>query len=208
MNSLTRPTIEFNKKPGGQLKYYGLWDWWIDNFSKKERELIILTFQPLGDSGNTLIEGEIYSSSGSAVSLLSSLAGWFMKEEQRTIAYKMLEKAEELTGEASVIDKHFLYQSKIEIYYRFRDIDDFAMTKAIEGCEQQINITQEVSEAFRKKYPEEILPSHVGYKQLAIIRDKDGNVADAIKLSKQALEQGWNGDWEKRISRLNRKLIR
>ncbi len=198
----------FKKKPGGQLNYYGLWDWWIGNFNEKERELIISTFQPLGGSGNELIEGEIYSSSGSAKSLLSSLAGWFKKEEQRTIAYRIIEKAEEVAEKASVIDKHFLYQTKIEIYYRFRDIDDFAMAKAIEGCEQQINIAQEVSEAFKKKYPEETLPSHVGYKQFAIIREKEGNMADAIKLSKQALEQGWNGDWEKRIDKLNKKLRR
>jgi DNA invertase Pin-like site-specific DNA recombinase len=52
------------------------------------------------------------------------------------------------------------------------------------------------------------LPSHVGYKQLAIILEKRGQFDEAIKVAKQAKSQGWNGDWDKRIARCESKLDR
>lgn len=112
----------FKEKPGGQIKYYGLWDWWMNTFSEDERQRIISTFQPLEDMEDSLTKGKITFSGGSATSFLSALAGWFKKESTRTIAYRMLEKAEELVTKASVSECHFLYQAKVEIYYRFRDI--------------------------------------------------------------------------------------
>ena len=54
----------------------------------------------------------------------------------------------------------------------------------------------------------QMLPSHTGYKQLAIILEKEGDIKGAIKLSKQALKQGWTDDYEKRIERLSKKLAK
>lgn len=53
-----------------------------------------------------------------------------------------------------------------------------------------------------------MLPSHTGYKQLAIILEKEGNIEGALKLSKQALKQGWTDNYEKRIDKLNQKLAK
>lgn len=196
----------FKKKPGGSLKYYGLWDWWISTFSEKEREIITSTFQPLGAAENPLTEGEASYSSRSAVSLLSSLARWFKNEDQRTLAYKILEKADELADKASVLDQHFLYQVKIEVYYRFRDIDDFALSRAKEGCKQQIALSPEAAKAFKDEYGDQVLPSHVGFKQLAIIKDKEGDWAGAIEVCERALNEGWDGDWGRRIERYEKKM--
>lgn len=44
--------------------------------------------------------------------------------------------------------------------------------------------------------------------QLAVIKEKIGNYEEAIALAMQALEQGWAGDWEKRIARCKERLIR
>src|SRR6516165_10505990 len=79
----------FQKRPSGLIRFYGLTDWWLNTFSAAERKIISSTFQPLDYSKSILTNGEIGSLSGSAVSLLSNLARWFMKEQTRTIAYRM-----------------------------------------------------------------------------------------------------------------------
>jgi hypothetical protein len=46
---------------------------------------------------------------------------------------------------------------------------------------------------------------HAGYRQLAIIFEKEGKLTDAIELCRQAIDEGWVGDYEKRLVRLIRK---
>ena len=50
------------------------------------------------------------------------------------------------------------------------------------------------------------MPAHKGFGQLAIIEEKRKNFEAAIQISKAALEQGWAGDWEKRIERCSKKI--
>lgn len=52
------------------------------------------------------------------------------------------------------------------------------------------------------------LPRHVGFEQLAIIREKQQNYADAIRVSQLAMKQGWAGDWESRLARCEKKLAK
>ena len=53
-----------------------------------------------------------------------------------------------------------------------------------------------------------VLPLHSGYKQLTIIYDKQKRWEEAIALCDQAMEQGWDGDWEERKKRYQKKLKR
>jgi len=103
------------------------------------------------------------------------------------------------------LDRHFLYQAKIELYYRNRDIDSFALSKAVEACNQQISISEEAKKAFIKEY-DELLTAHVGYKQLCIIMEKQKYYEEVIKIAKAAKKQGWNGDWDNRIERSEKKI--
>jgi len=195
------------KAPAGLIKYFGLTNWWLTTFTEEERKKIVSTFQPLGGSPDSLIVGDITYSTGTAAGLLSALAGWFRNGEDRSIAFRIIEKAEELTSQAEVLERHFLYQAKIQTYYPFCDKDDFALPRAIEACEQQIKMSLEAARAFREKYPGE-LPAHIGYQQLAIIREKQGNFEAAINISQKACEEGWAGDWENRIERCKKKLAK
>lgn len=195
------------KAPADFIKYFGLTDWWLTTFTEEERKKIVLTFQPLGLSPDSLIVGDITHASGTAAGLLSVLAGWFRKGEDRSIAFRIIEKAEELASQAELLERHFLYQAKIQTYYPFRDKDDFALPRAIEACEQQIKMSLEAAKAFREKYPGE-LPAHIGYQQLAIILEKQGNFEVAINTSKKAYEEGWAGDWENRVERCKKKLAK
>jgi hypothetical protein len=196
-----------HKAPAGLIKYFGLTDWWLRVFTAEERKKIVSTFQPLGGAPDSLTVGDITYSSGTAVGLLSPLAGWFRNEQDRSIAFRIIEKAEELALQTDVLGRHFLYQAKIQTYYPFRDKDDFALPRAIGACEQQIKISLEAARAFREKYPGE-LPAHIGYQQLAIIREKQDDFEAAINISQKASGEGWAGDWENRIERCKKKLAK
>jgi hypothetical protein len=192
-------------KIGGKIEYFGLQEWWLNNLTTEEQNIIRSIFKPMGSREDPLTQGKIHSSSQNVIGLISALSGWFKKPEYRKIGYKIIKKAEELTSDKiPVLDLHFFYQSKIEIYYRNRDIDEFALSSAIEACKQQIGISEKAKKAFIKEMG--ILPSHVGYKQLCIIMEKQKNFEDMIRLSKIAKEQGWNGDWDSRIEKSKKKM--
>ena len=196
------------KKTKGLIGYFGLESWWLSEFTDDERQHIARTFQPLGSSGGSLTSGNISHSSQTAVGLLRNLAGWFSKEKDRPIAHKLLEKAEELSeSEDSVLDAHFLFGQKLEIYYKDRKTPGY-LEAAVEACNQQIALSVKAAQEFRREYRGSQLPSHKGYQQLAIIFEKQGKFDETIELCCKAKEQGWAGDWEKRIERCRRKSDR
>lgn len=195
-----------NKKIEGEIGYFGLQEWWLSELTKEERNVILSVYNPLGIGEDSLIKGKIFSTSQTVIGLLSGLSGWFKKPEYREIGYKIIKKAEELVSDKiSFLDLHFLYQSKIQIYYRNRDNDEFALSSAIEACKQQISISEKAKKAFIKEMGLP-LPGHVGYKQLCIIMEKQKNFEEVIRLSKIAKEQGWSGNWDKRIEKCKKKM--
>jgi len=190
----------------GEIGYYGLDDWWRNKFTEEERKIIMNTYQPMDLSSDSLVKTEILSSSQSKLAFLSGLSSWFKKPDYYLIAKKILEKAETLVDKTSnILDVHFFYQNKIQIYYRNRDIDSNALDLATHACKQQIAISKEAAKAFKKEFKGN-LPEHTGYKQLAIIRDKQKDYESVIQISKQAKSEGWNGDWDKRIDKAIQKL--
>jgi hypothetical protein len=154
-----------------------------------------------------LIKGKVIGYSQSQVHFLSILAGWFKRENDRTIAYRILRKAEDLVNDKiSIIDLHFLYNAEIEIYYRFRNIDSEMYNNAKQACRKQIAIASQVALFFRKDFNGTFFPGHRGFNQLTIIEEKEKNYKTVIELAKTAIEQGWLGDWEKKINRCNNKM--
>lgn len=203
-----RDIFSKSKKTKGLIGYFGLESWWLSEFSDDERRHITETFKPLGASDDSLTSGNINSTSQTAVGLLQDLAGWFSKDKDRPIAYKLMEKAEELAeGEGSVLDLHFLYGQKLAIYYNDRKTPG-CLEKAIEASKLQIGLAEKAAKAFRSKYKDSPLPGHKGYQQLAIILEKQGQFDEAIELCRKANKQGWAGDWEKRIERCRKKAVK
>ena len=203
----SKQKMEEAKRIGkGEIGYYGLEDWWLNKFTEEERNIIRNTYQPMGLGSDSLVQNEIVSSSQSKLAFLSGLSSCFKKPEYHPIANKILEKAETFVDKTDdVLDLHFFYQNKIQIYYRNRDIDSNALDLAIQACKQQISISKEAAKAFKKELKGN-LPEHIGYKQLAIIRDKQKDYGSVIQISKQAKSEGWNGDWDKRIEKAIQKL--
>lgn len=193
-------TNEGSKKISGDIKYFDLVDWWLTSFSDLERKRIIEVYRPLG-SDRSIIDGDITNSSSNPLAFLGCLAGWFNNKTDRKIAFKILDKAKEYIDTCPILDTHFYYQAVMETYYPEREHMPEAMDFAIEACLNQIEIAPKAAEMFRKEYPKQDLPAHRGYEQLAIIREKQKDYADAIKICDKALKQGWNGNWQDRIER-------
>jgi tetratricopeptide (TPR) repeat protein len=188
---------KFSGKPkvGGQIAYFGLTEWWVSTFSEQERSRI--------DQVLDIASGDVTYSSGTAAGLLSAVATNFYKPGDRHIAKCMLERAEEIAkAQGNVLDLHFVYQGMIETFYRDRDTEVGALSRAIEACERQIELAPRAATAWKREYPHPGgLPAHVGYTQLAIIRQKQGELDEAIRVCQQAKAQGWDGDWDARIAR-------
>jgi len=221
------------QKIGGVLGYHGLGEWWLTTFSEQEREYIVKTYQPFSvsvsvqsdETGHSVSFEEIPTSKDfltsdnidypteTAFKFLSGLSAWFKKKKDGSIAFRIIEKAEEKAEELlsrNILDIHFFYHTKIVIYYRHRNIEPTALEKAIEACKNQIAIAPEAKKGFLEDYKSYLgeynnkpLPEHTGFKQLAIIEEKRNNYQEAIAISVEALKQGWAGDWEKRIKRLS-----
>lgn len=190
---------------GGAIEYYHLQDWLFNTFSYEEQDTILAVYHP-SVPRKSLTQEKNTPSSRSVVSFLSSMAGWFKKPEYRRIGYKILEKGESLISEKTpVIDQHFLYQAKLENYYRNRDMDEFALPVAIEACRQQIGIAKEAKRAFLQEYRNSPLPSHAGYSQLCVILEHQKNYDEAIRLASEAREEGWAGHWDERIEKCMRE---
>jgi len=193
----------------GQIGNLGFTDWWLTQFTKKEREIIIETYQPmgLGNSRDLLLNYDILDQTESATKFLTNLSGWFNTKEKRNFAYKIIKKAEEMIDtDTNIIDIHFFYQHKIQIYYKDRDNNSQAFDIAKQACLEQIKIAPKVAIAFKNEFNDTFLPGHVGYTQLAIIEEKEKNWKTVIDLATQAKKEGWNGDWDKRIERCKKKI--
>jgi len=191
-------------KVNGIIKHLSLEQWWLNELSDEEREIILNTYSPLG-SNSSIIEGEILSSSQTQLHFFWGLIGWFIKPELRHIAYKLIAKAETLINDqSSPLDIHFLYGAKLDVYYKERDLRPNGLELATHACEQQIENAPSAANAFRKRYGSD-LPAHKGYTQLAIVLEKQKNYSEAIVLCEKAMSQGWAGNWVIRINRCNKK---
>jgi tetratricopeptide (TPR) repeat protein len=234
------------KKIEGFIASAGLIEWWFGQFDEQERHKIDQIYRPMGstpDVESILTTGPIREGSVDAASTLSNVASWFKKAEDRTIAYRFLDKAEErLPQSADILTAHFLHQIECEVFYRWRDLDDFALERAIDACHKQIALAPKAADEFKDEGEKQVvnidfladseaeiqrkvrliekgeattdvgvfdtLPSHYGFKQLAIILQKRGDFNQALSLCEQAKAQGWKGDWDKRIARLKKQLAK
>lgn len=102
------------------------------------------------------------------------------------------------------LNYHFQLGEKISSYYKHRETGD-NLEKAIKACEQQIEFAPKAKAALKYLYKREPLPSHQGYNQLAIIKEKQNKIDEAIALCIAAKKQGWSDDWDKRLDRLQKK---
>jgi len=189
----------------GYLSYYNLVDWWLNDFSEKERNFIINKYKSENEK-NPLTEIEFYGTSRTVISFLSDMFNYMSEEKtiQQIISKKIYELFDK-NDSNMILDMHFFLQSKIEFAYEDKE-NQLYLNNLIDACNEQINFANISSKAFKKEYKKEPLPSHTGYKRLAITLEKEKRYKEAIKVCKKALSQKWAGDWEHRMERCQKKL--
>jgi len=195
----------------GLIGYYNLTDWWLSTFTAEERNEIQARrpFLVAGDNQDITLTEQARpgSTTGRAESSLMSVGIEFIQSKDFGIAERLIAKATEVGG-ASILDRHFDYQQMAQAYYRHRNDDPEALALAIDACEKQILLGPEAAKAFLAEDPEDFLPAHHGFQQLAIIQEREKNYTEAIRLCREAMAQGWGGDWEKRIVRCENRLAK
>nr|WP_313011604.1 hypothetical protein [Brucella intermedia] len=197
----------FRKKPkyGGKIKYFGLEEWWEGSFSDEERREIRRRIEAMFQSSE-IDKGDILSTSQEKISYLTGIGAVLNEDSNRHLADRFFEKADEFFDESqSVFAKHFAMQSKCGFYYRLREKDPTALDKAIEACEMSLLVSKQAAQAFLDDGLD-FVPSHHCLKQYAIIEEKRGNFRKALALSLRAKDEGWSGDWDARIKRLQMKM--
>jgi hypothetical protein len=189
----------FNKKIKGLIGYFGLNEFWESRLSKQDRKILVDLY------GEDLINGD-WTTSRTKIGFFSDIIGYMKKPELYQIGLKILNEGDKYCQDSiNIVDLHFYYQGKIEFLYRFREIGE-NLNSAIQACLDQIMIAPKVALAFKNEYKNEPLPVHVGFIQLAIIREKQKDYVGAIEVCKEAMRQGWREDWETRILRLNKRI--
>ncbi|NMB10868.1 MAG: hypothetical protein GX977_01135 [Firmicutes bacterium] len=171
-----------NKRVQGMIGYFGLEDLSYTSFSDQERDYIRYVYQPMGAYEDLLISGMISYMTQTLMGFLYGLAGWFTKQQDRPIAYKILKKAEELLDAGTrVLDVDFFWHHMVPIYYKDWDRPGY-LDIAISACKKQIAVAPQAAEAFHADYASQPLPGHKGYKQVSIILEKQKDFEDVIRL--------------------------
>ena len=204
------PTVQ------GLIAYFNLADWWLSAFSSEERDWIESEHSKgtltIGQANpRPLTTGTLVQTSQTSTKLLHEIA-CVVYRRSREKALCVFHAAEE-DGLSKlhlhpkyILDLHFVYHSMIELNYRDRERIPDALEIAIGACRKQIALAPRAADVFNREW--KLIPRPVGFWQLAVILEKQGNYNEAIALVMQALEQGWAGDWEKRIARCKERQIR
>lgn len=120
------------------------------------------------------------------------------------------------------IDRHHVLSSLAEVFYKDRANDD-SVGKFEKACRMSFRFSGKVLPMLQKEAYKSLIDNfkpeqenwvkeqtniqyHYGYKQMAIHLDKKKEFAEAIKLCEKARDEGWFGDWDERIEKLQKKL--
>lgn len=197
------------EKNKGLIGYFGLYDWWINSFTSSERGYIMYLYDnmPILGDRTPLVSGSLYKTSQTPINFIHNLLALPDPKNDISLIERIIKKGEEI-GETGrhIIDLHLFYSTCGTIYYKLRDLDESYYEKAKEFFLKQISINETVFKAMKKEFGTERVPSHKGFKQMAIIYEKEKRFTDAINLCNAALKTGWRGDWIARIEKLEAKL--
>ena len=190
------------------LEVLGL-DGWYTNLSSEDRQLLYDYSTAFGLDGEfNQLDGSVKSTSQTQQSYLQGVGSTAVSEKDYDFAERILLKALDAKG-GSPSDRHFVYNSLIDLYYKQRDERDDAIEKCIVHCSEDIASI----DAFLSGWEQEHggpLPRIPSFKRLAIIYEKQGKYDAALDVCEQALqrglEDGTKGGFEGRKQRILKKM--
>lgn len=125
-----------------------------------------------------------------------------LEEKKFDEAEKLLLKALEADDD-NPIDRHFIYNNLIKLYYKQRNERTDAIEKCIYFCKEDIERLPEFFHHWNIQYPpapdlpkEASLPQCPSIDRLVIIYEKDKEYQKAIDLCKYAIELGLEVTWD------------
>lgn len=195
------------KKINGYIGFFNLENFWFKTLNEKERQIVLENFNSgsIGIDSTDLLETKLFGTR-EKLSFISGQIFRYKKPKFKNLGLKFIEIGnEELLRTTQILEKHFYYSRLIEFHYRFR-AEENNYELAINACKNQIEISEKAKREFEKEIYFVSLPSHKGFKQLAIILEKEKKFNEAMNICKKAITEGWNGDWSYRIERMNKKL--
>lgn len=193
----------------GYIKFLKLENFWFNTLSEESRNKILIYLDSSNNDINlltkeSLINTEIFGSSASRISIMGILFSIIDRDSDEIDKIILDKIEEEAVDEKAKVDLHFIYQSLITQNYKKRESIEY-LEKAKYYCLKQIAISEHISNYYKKN--EGFIPSHIGFKQLSIILEKEKKYSEAINYCKMAINQGWSGDWNNRISKLEKKNV-
>lgn len=78
----------------------------------------------------------------------------------------------------------------------------------VQAAAAMVAIAEAAADQFRREYPGERLPTHLGYERVLVEHGKRRNWAGMLATALLAEAQGWRGNWPHWIARANRGLAR
>lgn len=178
-------------------------EWWTTEFTEQERQYVRKRMRRKDFHPFTF--GSPYRALVYPEDQLRTLATWFHEPKGCPMGIRMLEKAEELAND-DVAELHRVYEAMIDTYYRGREAIPGYLEAAVQTCGKQIAQSATAATVFGQRGL--FLPSHRGFERLAIILEKRRDFTGCIALCEEAREQGWCGDWDRRIARCRAKVDR
>jgi tetratricopeptide (TPR) repeat protein len=200
---------------GGLIAYYDLQSWWENRWTPAQRELIETKWDTPPWIGayafNPLCKGSPPSQPyrpepDNAGRLLSDLGSMMREPGEFLFAERLFKDSDAMLPAEDWLNRHYLYQRAGNIFYRRRNDTKSGLRLAVAYYEKQVSISANARRVMLDAGGG--LPSHPGYKQLAIMHADAGEYGRAIQLCRQAMEQGWDGDWARRIDRYEKSARR
>jgi len=201
---------ERRNKPKGLLAYLELDEWFLSLTSEERAKVRKYYSTGFNTDPKHLDSGDTSFCSITQQGFLGDIGHNALAQKDYAFAETILLKALQ-SRDDNVIDRHFVYNSLIELYYKQRESSPDAIEKCIKYCLEDIGILEEFIGAWKKKYSGDI-PRIPSVERLAIIYEKQGKFEEAINICEMALRLGLRdstkGGFEGRKARLQKKLSR
>lgn len=199
----------FLKKLDGEIGFLHLEKFWYDCSTSEQNRLQKYANQRLstGAHSSSLTRGTITNSSMTPLKFFTGMLTYAEADKQYALCDKLIKHADPYFKKASPVDQHFFLQTAGEVYYKQRDMREDANVLCERYYQRDIDLLPKYKKSFIKDFGS--LPNIKAFKQLAILYEKNGDYASAIRICKLAikygLSDGTQGGFEGRLQKLQKK---
>lgn len=183
---------------------------WYNGLSQQEREKVheYSTMFGLGGEMNLLDEG-VRGSNTTQQSYLKNVGAKLVSNKEYDLAEKVLLNGLD-SPDDNPTDRHFIYNSLIDLYYKQRDEREDAIERCIECCKADIDSIDEFHQELQEENEDASLPRIPAFKRLAIIYERQGEFEKALEVCEEAIQRslsdGTQGGFEARRERIENKM--